>query len=509
MTQQQDKDVTGSSANASDTNAANAGFNETDGVDAFASQWGSEPAATSESIESGDATVAIPPKSHRPKPLLIAFLAVFVILALVAGITIARNISSSRAQAHADALQSCQDAQTKYATTVTTYTATMKAARELGKTPSDDVANTKLLDTLNDLAGTNDSAVIGLDLNTLNESDCSDNASTEDLDALAGSFGDAIVPMFKRTGEVQYAADNVKASIEDQKTVNVRSRLSYLVSTAQTVLDVSGGKVDESLRTALSDAIDAATALQKTNNLTAESTKGVMGDLQSAVDAVRNAMPLDCRLSKCVALTFDDGPDKTNTPKVLDALRQSGVPATFFVQGQNISGSNIDLLRREAAEGHEIGSMSWSHTQLHALSAGDLKTSLDKTASAIENATGSRPTLLRAPDGAWSDTVLSRAKADGLSLVLWNIDSQDWKSRDADAIVKQVVNTTLSGSIIDLHDTYGSTAAAIPQIVKQLQDQGYHFVTVSKLLEGGAKPGEIYYSAGDSSAYTMGVLADR
>ena len=105
--------------------------------------------------------------------------------------------------------------------------------------------------------------------------------------------------------------------------------------------------------------------------------------------------------------------------------------------------------------------------------------------------------------------MLSRAKADGLSLVLWNIDSQDWKSRDADAIVKQVVSTTLSGSIIDLHDTYGSTAAAIPQIVKQLQDQGYHFVTVSKLLEGSAKPGEIYYSAGDSSAYTMGVLADR
>lgn len=71
------------------------------------------------------------------------------------------------------------------------------------------------------------------------------------------------------------------------------------------------------------------------------------------------------------------------------------------------------------------------------------------------------------------------------------------------------MDTTLSGSIVDLHDTYGSTARAIPQIVKRLQDQGYHFVTVSKLLEGGARPGEIYYSAGDSDAYAGGVLADR
>lgn len=446
---------------------------------------------------------------RRSKPLLIAFLAVFAVLALIAGVTIARDVADSRAQAHAEALRSCQSAQSKYATTVTTYTATMKAARELGKTPSDDVANTKLLDALNDLAGTNDSSVIGLDLNALNESQCSGSAGTDDLNTLAGSFNDAITPMFKRTGEVQYAADNVKASIEDQKSVNVRTRLSYLISIAQTVLDVSAGKVDESLRATLSGAIDAAAALQKTNDLTAESSKDAMADLQSATDAVRDAMPLDCRLNKCVALTFDDGPDKTNTPKVLDALNKAGVPATFFVQGQNITGSNVDLLKRTAAEGHEIGSMSWSHTQLHALSAGDLKTSLDKTSDAIENATGSRPTLLRAPDGAWSDTVLSQAKADGMSLVLWNIDSQDWKSRDADATVKQVVDTTLSGSIIDLHDTYDSTAKAIPRIVKRLQDQGYHFVTVSKLLEGGARPGEIYYSAGDSDAYAGGVLADR
>lgn len=397
--------------------------------DSLASQWadvtglsdgGTDDMASEDRHDaSADITASARRLPHsRPKPLLIAFLAVFAVLALIAGVTIARGVADSRAQAHAEALRSCQSAQSKYATTVTTYTATMKAARELGKTPSDDVANTKLLDTLNDLAGTNDSSVIGLDLNALNESQCSGSAGIDDLNTLAGSFNDAITPMFKRTGEVQYAADNVKASIEDQKSVNVRMRLSYLVSTAQTVLDVSAGKVDESLRTALSGVIDAATALQKTNNLTAESAKSVMADLQFATDAVRDVIPLDCRLSKCVALTFDDGPDKTNTPKVLDALNKAGVPATFFVQGQNITGSNVDLLKRTAAEGHEIGSMSWSHTQLHALSAGDLKTSLDKTSDAIENATGSRPTLLRAPDGAWSDAVLNQAKADGMSLVL-------------------------------------------------------------------------------------------
>ena len=126
-------------------------------------------------------------------------------------------------------------------------------------------------------------------------------------------------------------------------------------------------------------------------------------------------LPFDCHFHDCVALTFDDGPNKQFTPQLLDALADAGVPATFFVQGQFVSGSNVDLVGRMAAEGHDVGSISWRHTQLHTLDAGTLAKWFKDTDEVISAASGRPVTLFRPPDGAWSDTEAQAASRSSVS----------------------------------------------------------------------------------------------
>ena len=149
--------------------------------------------------------------------------------------------------------------------------------------------------------------------------------------------------------------------------------------------------------------------------------------VRAATDAVVAVLPFDCHFHDCVALTFDDGPNKQFTPQLLDALADAGVPRHVLRAGQFVSGSNVDLVGRMAAEGHDVGSISWRHTQLHTLDAWDVAKWFKDTDEVISAASGRPVTLFRPPDGAWSDTVRDQAQASGESIILWNVDSGDWR----------------------------------------------------------------------------------
>lgn len=181
---------------------------------------------------------------------------------------------------------------------------------------------------------------------------------------------------------------------------------------------------------------------------------------------------------KMVALTFDDGPHKIYTAELLDGLKERHVPVTFFLMGKNIEG-NEDLVKRMKQEGHLIGNHSYSHVELTKRKENMACDDIDYTGQMIEDIVGSKPQYLRPPYGAWNEDLECRMD---LTTVFWTVDSLDWKFKDKSRIVKQVIKRTDESSIILMHDIFPTSVEAALEIIDQLQEEGYTFVTVDELL---------------------------
>jgi peptidoglycan/xylan/chitin deacetylase (PgdA/CDA1 family) len=190
--------------------------------------------------------------------------------------------------------------------------------------------------------------------------------------------------------------------------------------------------------------------------------------------------------ARTVALTFDDGPGAA-TPQVLDVLQRAGVRATFFVVGQQVA-ANREMLQRIVASGHVLGDHTWSH-RIPSASAGwkrsRLSGEIERTRRAILDATGVEPCLFRPPGGVVKGAE-SVARAAGLSLVLWSVDTRDWvpsKDRGKFAIIirkRAALGLTEEHPVILLHDSGGNqeaTVAALPAIINDYRAHGYRFVT--------------------------------
>ena len=197
---------------------------------------------------------------------------------------------------------------------------------------------------------------------------------------------------------------------------------------------------------------------------------------------------------KMVAITLDDGPHGSNTQKILDILDAHSARATFFMLGQNVV-NNEGVVKDVYSRGNEIGIHTWSHPQLTNLSESSIKSQIEQTSDAIYNVTGYRPTLVRPPYGSFNKVVKDTLK--DYSLILWNIDSLDWKSRDENQIVPLVMNDIQDGDIILLHDIHSTTVPAVDKIVSELDKQGYQMVTVSELIEAkgyNRETTQVFYS---------------
>lgn len=192
-----------------------------------------------------------------------------------------------------------------------------------------------------------------------------------------------------------------------------------------------------------------------------------------------------------VALTFDDGPRSSTTGPLLDGLELREVPATFFLVGNRIPG-NEDLVRRMAAEGHQIGIHTYDHVKLKGLSRQDFDLQVGKTRVLITQLVGEGNYWLRPPYGLIDRQVENWC---GGPIILWSVDPEDWKDNDIDRVVAAVAEHVSDGDIILLHDLFPSSAQAALRIVDTLLARGYCFVTVEQLMaERGITPksGEQY-----------------
>ncbi|ARP73024.1 polysaccharide deacetylase family protein [Streptomyces pluripotens] len=201
---------------------------------------------------------------------------------------------------------------------------------------------------------------------------------------------------------------------------------------------------------------------------------------------------VDCREAKCIALTFDAGPSE-NSARLLDVLKEKKVPATFFLLGKRHIEKYPHLVKRMAAEGHEVASHTWDHKILTRISDAQIRDELKRPNDAIERLTGRKPTLMRPPQGRTDAHVHRIAKEMGLAEVLWSVTAKDYTTDDSALITKRVLAQADRDGIILLHDIYPGTVPAVPGIIDALKRRGFVFVTVPQLLAPGkAEPGEVY-----------------
>lgn len=186
---------------------------------------------------------------------------------------------------------------------------------------------------------------------------------------------------------------------------------------------------------------------------------------------------------KVVALTLDDGPHFKVTPEILAVLKEKHVKATFFVLGENVA-HFPKLLAQEVADGHEIGTHTYSHPSLTNLSPKKIAEEFDK-AEKILLPVAPKPTLFRPPGGFYNSQVIETAHQRGYTVVLWSVDPRDWSCPPKEKVVAQVVGEVRPGSIILLHDGQYPlpTPQALGTIIDHLQESGYEFVTISELLQ--------------------------
>ena len=181
-----------------------------------------------------------------------------------------------------------------------------------------------------------------------------------------------------------------------------------------------------------------------------------------------------------VALTYDDGPGGKSEEEILNCLESSNTVATFFYTGNRVDNAP-DKIDRARSMGCEIGNHTWNHPVLTKLTDKEVEEQINKTNEAIKSACGAYPTVFRPSYGATNENV---NKAANMPVIMWSVDTLDWKSRNADKIFESVKSKeSLDGKIILMHSLYDTTAEATKKLVPWLKEKGYQTVTVSELIK--------------------------
>jgi len=193
------------------------------------------------------------------------------------------------------------------------------------------------------------------------------------------------------------------------------------------------------------------------------------------------------RDAKLVALTFDDGPDNQFTPRVLDMLKQEGVPATFFMIGNRVR-TFPDVVTRTVQEGHVIGNHTWDHSRLAGMAGKDIRRNIEAAQTAIAEVAGYRPLLFRPAYGDLTPADVPEITSAGVKIVFWSVDTLDWRGLNSQQVVAAVMGHAHPGAIVLQHSAGGrgedlsGSVAALPVIIRDLRAHGYRFVTVPDLL---------------------------
>lgn len=190
--------------------------------------------------------------------------------------------------------------------------------------------------------------------------------------------------------------------------------------------------------------------------------------------------------SRKVLLTFDDGPNPRVTPKILEILRKRNLKAIFFVLGLQVK-KYPDIVKQIHSEGHIIGNHSYNHKDLTKLTRDQIEAQIDTTNDLIEAITGEKVTFLRPPYGALNPTVTNIIVTKGMSIMLWDVDPQDWKNKNQFETLHNLQKQLHIGSkrerggIVLMHDIYGSTARALDPFLDKLVENNFSITSINQI----------------------------
>lgn len=192
---------------------------------------------------------------------------------------------------------------------------------------------------------------------------------------------------------------------------------------------------------------------------------------------VRWSLPPACG---AVLLTFDDGPDPDFTPAVLDCLKAHGATATFFLIGGKAS-ERPELVERIMAEGHAVGSHTFSHRNLREVTAAEARREMRGADAALAAIGGRKPAWFRPPYGGFSPASLWEAARAGQGTVLWNVDPRDYRAESATEILERL-GPLDAGQIVLLHDRSAALVEAVPEILARVADAGLKALSIDAAL---------------------------
>ena len=199
---------------------------------------------------------------------------------------------------------------------------------------------------------------------------------------------------------------------------------------------------------------------------------------------------------KTVALTFDDGPHRTNTTKVLNSLLECGERGTFFVIGNRIS-EYADLVQRENDEGHAVASHNWTHNSVAKMSASTMRAMVDKVNKQMVAAIGIPTRYDRVPYGLYPDMISAKV---GWPLIQWSVDTYDWRGRSVTTIMNNIRSQFTDGDIVLMHDIKDNTPNLTTTLIQWLQEQGYMMLTIDELFAKDGvtlEPDTVYFRCED------------
>ena len=209
--------------------------------------------------------------------------------------------------------------------------------------------------------------------------------------------------------------------------------------------------------------------------------------------------------AKLIALTFDDGPIAV-TEEFVQALNELDVKCTFFMLGYLIE-SYPEAVKAMVEGGHQIGSHSYDHPNLATSSNEKVFNQLSTTENLLSAIDGQSGHYIRCPYGSSNDYVKSIAYG---PLIHWSVDTEDWSTRNADAVYSSIVNNAYDGCIILCHDIYDTTRTGALRAIPELKAAGYEFVTVEELLKRRGvdivNGGTYYYGLNEGTNYPAGVV---
>ncbi len=207
----------------------------------------------------------------------------------------------------------------------------------------------------------------------------------------------------------------------------------------------------------------------------------------STVTAAGATTPRAAGCAGYVGLTFDDGPSSAHTPALLGALRQNGLRATMFNEGQYAAAYPAQV-RAEADAGMWIGNHSYTHPHLTQIGQAQMDSEISRTQQATAGAGGGTPRLFRPPYGETSGTLQAVEAKYGLRQVVWDVDSQDWNGASTDAIV-QAVSRLADGQVVLMHEWPANTLAAVPRVAQVLASRGLCAGMISPRTGRAVAPG--------------------